>query len=390
MPLLQTLTPSLDRLESTVLPYLNTVDPASNHTTAEMIGPTTEALGPDIAGQEDQNGHFIRFPATAGSSPLYLPCQIYAGNPTTNQLLACESLQSLLSSFRQLQPAVEHPADQIGGEAMIEVRDYRTERINRARLSLELRRALQSGIIVAVALVVGAGIALHIAHSIGSTIGLSTQSVGFRVTNANDVVAQSDEVRYLGIPVGRVTSVQMDGTQPVITASFNTQYGHIYRNATAIVRPNTALEDMYVDIVNPGTPSAGLASTSHPLGVNQVDTSVNLDDVLNTFNTDTRASLRSLLSNLGNGLADRGASLRDAFVAAVPFVQLAGRVSRAARDARDARPPADPQLGDPDRRPRREPGEPAAADRLRQRDARHARRTTPRTSTTRSPRCRRR
>jgi phospholipid/cholesterol/gamma-HCH transport system substrate-binding protein len=211
---------------------------------------------------------------------------------------------------------------------MIEVRDYRTERINRARLSLELRRALQSGIIVVVALVVGAGIALHIAHSIGSTIGLSTQSVGFRVSNANDVVAQSDEVRYLGIPVGRVTSVTMDGTQPVITASFNTQYGHIYRNATAIVRPNTALEDMYVDIVNPGTPSAGLASSSHPLGVNQVDTSVNLDDVLNTFNADTRASLRSLLSNLGNGLADRGASLRDAFVAAVPFVQLAGRVSQ--------------------------------------------------------------
>jgi hypothetical protein len=109
VPLLQTLTPSLDRLESTVLPYLNTVDPASKHTTAEMIGPTAEALGPDIAGQEDQNGHFIRFPATAGSSPLYLPCQIYAGNPTTNQLLACESLQSLLSSFVNYNPLSNIP-----------------------------------------------------------------------------------------------------------------------------------------------------------------------------------------------------------------------------------------------------------------------------------------
>ncbi|HEV3055405.1 MAG TPA: MlaD family protein [Solirubrobacteraceae bacterium] len=109
VPLLQTVTPSLDRLENTVLPYLNTVDPSSNHTTAEMIGPTAEALGPDIAGQEDQNGHFIRFPATAGSSPLYLPCQIYAGNPTTNQLLACESLQSLLSSFVNYNPLSNIP-----------------------------------------------------------------------------------------------------------------------------------------------------------------------------------------------------------------------------------------------------------------------------------------
>ena len=109
VPLLQTVTPSLDRLENTVLPYLNTVDPSSNHTTAEMIGPTAEALGPDIAGQEDQNGHFIRFPATAGSSPLYLPCQIYAGNPTTNQLLACESLQTLLSSFVNYNPLSNIP-----------------------------------------------------------------------------------------------------------------------------------------------------------------------------------------------------------------------------------------------------------------------------------------
>jgi virulence factor Mce-like protein len=109
VPLLQTATPSLDRLQNTVLPYLNTVDPASQRTTAEMIGPTAEALGPDIAGQEDQNGHFIRFPATAGSSPLYLPCQIYAGNPTTNQLLACESLQSLLSSFVNFNPLSNIP-----------------------------------------------------------------------------------------------------------------------------------------------------------------------------------------------------------------------------------------------------------------------------------------
>jgi ABC-type transporter Mla subunit MlaD len=215
---------------------------------------------------------------------------------------------------------------------MIEVRDYRTEKMNRARLTLELKRALRSRILVAIALVAGGLIALHIARNIGSSLGLSTQTVSFRVNDATDVVAQSDEVRFLGIPAGRITSVTMNGSQPVITASFNSQYGHIYRNAVAVVRPNTALEDMYLDVINPGTPSAGLASSSHPLAASQVDTSVNLDNVLNVFNADARASLRSLLNNMGNGLADRGASLREGFVQAVPFVAVAGRLSQQLAD----------------------------------------------------------
>jgi phospholipid/cholesterol/gamma-HCH transport system substrate-binding protein len=117
LPLLTEVQPTVDRLQDTILPYLNTVDPGTGHTTAEMIGPTTEALGPDIAGQEDENGHFIRFPATAGSSPLYLPCQIYVGNPLySKQLVACSSLQTILSSFLDYNPlsAVENSASGAG------------------------------------------------------------------------------------------------------------------------------------------------------------------------------------------------------------------------------------------------------------------------------------
>jgi ABC-type transporter Mla subunit MlaD len=104
LPLIKALTPSLDSLQSDVLPYLNANDPATDHTTAEMIGPTLEALGPDIAGQEDQNGHFIRFPATAGSVPVYAACQVYLADPDAKQLLACETLQQALDSFLNYNP----------------------------------------------------------------------------------------------------------------------------------------------------------------------------------------------------------------------------------------------------------------------------------------------
>jgi phospholipid/cholesterol/gamma-HCH transport system substrate-binding protein len=104
LPLVNSLVPSLDSLSNTVLPYLNAVDPETQHTAAEMIGPTFEGVG-GATGQEDANGHFIRFPVTGGSSPLYLPCQTYFGNPDDQtRLLSCESLQSALGSFLGYNP----------------------------------------------------------------------------------------------------------------------------------------------------------------------------------------------------------------------------------------------------------------------------------------------
>ena len=59
----------------------------------------------------------------------------------------------------------------------------------------------------------------------------------------------------------------------------------------------------------------------------QTTTSVHIDDVLDTFRGDVRARMRALLDNLGNGLADRGAALREAFVEVVPLVRAADNVS---------------------------------------------------------------
>jgi phospholipid/cholesterol/gamma-HCH transport system substrate-binding protein len=108
-PLLDELVPSLDRLNAVILPYLARKDPGTGHTVSEMIGPTLGGLGAGAAGQQDQNGHFIRFPATVGNNPLYLPCSIYLNNPDkADQLIACQSLQEAtktLLSYNPLGPA---------------------------------------------------------------------------------------------------------------------------------------------------------------------------------------------------------------------------------------------------------------------------------------------
>ena len=211
---------------------------------------------------------------------------------------------------------------------MIEVRNRRSERINRARLELEVRRAVKPAIVVAIGALVGLACALYIGVHVSRTLLSSTYDVRFAVNDATGVVAGADDVRYKGIPAGTITKVQTVGTQPVLTARIKTKYGRIYRNARASLRPNTALQDMYLDITDRGTSAAGVAKADRPIPASRTDTAVNVDDVLNVFSADQRVRLRELLDNLGNGLRDRGAALRTAFVQAVPLLQVAGRISQ--------------------------------------------------------------
>jgi hypothetical protein len=70
-----------------------------------MIGGTFSNMGPGVGGQMDSNGHFIRFPATFGSSPTAtLPCQTYFNNPDKPQMVACQSLSEALQTYLSYQP----------------------------------------------------------------------------------------------------------------------------------------------------------------------------------------------------------------------------------------------------------------------------------------------
>jgi ABC-type transporter Mla subunit MlaD len=210
---------------------------------------------------------------------------------------------------------------------MIEVRNRRSERINRARLKLEVKRAARPAVVVVLGAILGLACAVYIGVHVSKTLLASTYELRFAVDDATGVVAGKDPVRYKGIPAGTITKIETVGTQPVLTVQIQKKYGRIYRDATAALRPNTALQDMYLDILDRGTASSGAATAAKPLPARQTSTSVNLADVLDVFRADERTRLRALLDNFGNGLRDRGAALRTAFAEAVPFLQVAGRVS---------------------------------------------------------------
>jgi ABC-type transporter Mla subunit MlaD len=212
---------------------------------------------------------------------------------------------------------------------MIEVRDRLTDRLSRARLKLELKRAIKPLIVSIVGVVAALGCAFYILENVAQTVYRSNREIGFTVSDASGVVGGGrQELRFKGIPAGVIDGVQLEHGQAVIDASLYSSFGRVYRNAYAVLRPATALQEMYVDILDRGSANAGVATTSSPLPLSQTTTSVQPGDVLDAFSPNVRGNLATLLTQLGQGLSDRGQALDTAFVQAVPFLQLAARLSR--------------------------------------------------------------
>jgi len=109
LPMIREAIPSLDRIDKSILPFLAEKDPGTGLTVSQAIGPGLNGLG-SIAGQEDAQGHFARFPATAGSSSVALPCQTYVNNPDKDALVQCKSLQESLQALLSYKPLTQRAA----------------------------------------------------------------------------------------------------------------------------------------------------------------------------------------------------------------------------------------------------------------------------------------
>lgn len=207
-------------------------------------------------------------------------------------------------------------------------RDRRTKGFNRARFKLELRRGLKPSGVIAAAVVAALAMFAYAVNQIAPGILASTYTAKVAVSDATSVVAKVNEVRFKGIPVGKIDAVAVEDNEAVLTISVDEEYGQIYNDARAQLRPATPLQDMYLDIVDRGTPEAGELGETEPLPAVQTEVPVNISDVLNVFGPSQRLRMRTLLDELGNGLDDRGRSLRAIFVELMPFVEGAGEITR--------------------------------------------------------------
>lgn len=107
--LIDRLQPALQRLDETILPYIGREDPITGHKTSVMIGGTAAGFG-GASGQQDGNGHFIRFPASIGASSAYIPCTSRFIDPNATSELACDQLNDALETYMRYVPPLFQPS----------------------------------------------------------------------------------------------------------------------------------------------------------------------------------------------------------------------------------------------------------------------------------------
>ena len=112
-------------------------------------------------------------------------------------------------------------------------------------------------------------------------------------------------VRIAGVDVGKVTAIRrVGGSSPaaVVTMTIDGQGLPVHSDATADIRPRLFLEgNFYVDLA-PGTPGAPALRSGDTLPAAHTAGPVQLDRVLSSLNSNTRANLQTLLQGFGSSL----------------------------------------------------------------------------------------
>ncbi len=109
-------------------------------------------------------------------------------------------------------------------------------------------------------------------------------------------------VRIAGVNVGKVSSIQREGNTGLVTMEIETRGLPIHSDATLKIRPRLFLEGNWFVELQPGSPSAQTISSGYTIPTAQTSDPVQLDQVLDALNTDTRANLQSFLINYGEAL----------------------------------------------------------------------------------------
>ena len=109
-------------------------------------------------------------------------------------------------------------------------------------------------------------------------------------------------VRIAGVTVGSVTSITREGKAGLVTMNLESKALPIHSDATLKIRPRIFLEGNWFVELQPGSPSASTLSAGATIPITQTSDPVQLDQVLDALNTDTRANLQNFLIGYGDGL----------------------------------------------------------------------------------------
>lgn len=145
---------------------------------------------------------------------------------------------------------------------------------------------------------------------------------------------QGQTVNVAGIPVGEITDVRLVDGRAEISMDIRRRFTPIYRDATALVRPRTGLNDMLIELA-PGSRSSGVRPPDEPIPVSRTLANVNLDEILAALDKDTRTYLQLLVAGGGQALGGNGRRLSATLKRFEPTGVLLRQVTEKVAERRD-------------------------------------------------------
>jgi len=145
---------------------------------------------------------------------------------------------------------------------------------------------------------------------------------------------QGQTVTIAGIDVGDITDVAIEDGKAKVGFRLREKYARmVRRDATALLRPKTGLNDMVLEL-DPGTPSSPRVDAGFTIAESRTTANVNPDEILASLDVDTRSALQLLLqaTRAGVGSEDRARDLADALRETGPVTRNLRRVGEALDD----------------------------------------------------------
>lgn len=149
-----------------------------------------------------------------------------------------------------------------------------------------------------------------------------------------DNLSKHAQVRLNGKLVGQVLNLRVEHGKALVDLQLDPKYGPLKSDTQLEVRPRSPVGVRYVDI-HAGTRGTPLHE-GDVIPAPQTHATVQLDEVLGTFDPDTRVRARQFLRELGGGVAGRGEDLNDAIGSAPGFLDGTQQVMGAIAQRGDA------------------------------------------------------
>lgn len=170
---------------------------------------------------------------------------------------------------------------------------------------------------ISATVVVGAATAVTGVNLMGTSVGKSELVGYFKDASPLEV---GNEVRTSGVQVGKVKSIKLEKGVARVTLDLDEDVLPVHQDAKLLIQPINVLGENYVSI-EPGKQSSPYL-TSNTVPLKQTDSTVTLQDVLDTLDDPTSTALAALVSTLGEGTMNGGGQkMADALKALAPLME---------------------------------------------------------------------